>query len=142
MRPARKRNPAEVLLTALAQDDLESRLAEALPWLLLRYSDMDQQWLVVQARLLNLSNRLGFVVTLSKEVLVNRGENNSTRYQSLLQLENQLRASRLDREDTLCQVSLSSSEQNWLRQTRPPAAAAWHLLTDWRPHHLQYATYV
>src|SRR3989338_3196143 len=32
------KNPGEVLLTALAQDDLEPRLVEALPWLLLRDS--------------------------------------------------------------------------------------------------------
>lgn len=140
MRPGRKRNPAEVLLTALMQDDLESRLAEALPWLLLRYSDMDQKWLLAQARLRNLSNRLGFIVTLAKGVLVNRGENSSTRYQTLLQLADQLQQGRLDREDTLCQASLSGSERDWLRQTRPPEAAAWHLLTDWRPEHLQYAS--
>ena len=32
------KNPGEVLLVALAQDDLEARLVEALPWLMLRYS--------------------------------------------------------------------------------------------------------
>ncbi len=34
LRATKKRNPAEVLLTALAQENLESRLTEALPWLL------------------------------------------------------------------------------------------------------------
>ena len=33
----RSKNPGEVLLTALAQENLEGRAAEALPWLLLRY---------------------------------------------------------------------------------------------------------
>ena len=32
MRGGHKRNPAELLLTALAQENLESRLVEALPW--------------------------------------------------------------------------------------------------------------
>lgn len=61
------RNPAEVLLTALAQDDLEARLFEALPWLLLKYWDMDRVWLARQSRVHDLQNRLGFVVTLARE---------------------------------------------------------------------------
>jgi transcriptional regulator with XRE-family HTH domain len=139
LRSARKRNPAEVLLTALAQDDLESRLVEALPWLLLHYADMKREWLVEQARLRNLSNRLGFVVALAKETAARTGETTSMRYQALDQLEAQLRESRLDKEDTLCQSYLSQREREWLKETRPPGATYWHLLTDWRPEHLQYA---
>ena len=138
LHPARKRNPAEVLLTALAQDDLESRLAEALPWLLLRYTDMNEEWLVERARLRNLSNRLGFVVSLAKGVVARMGDTVSTRYQTLDRLEAQLRESRLDKEDTLCQSSLSHREREWLKEARPEEAAYWHLLTDWRPEHLQY----
>ena len=63
----RKRNPGEVLLTALAQDHLEARLAEALPWLLVRYWDTDPNWLVEQAKLHDLQNRTGFVVTLARQ---------------------------------------------------------------------------
>ena len=134
-----KRNPAAVLLTALSQDDLECRLTEALPWLLLSYPDMNREWLVEQARVRNLSNRLGFVVTLAKEASARMGDNTSVRYQALEQLEAQLRESRLDKEDTLCQSSLSQREREWLRETRPAEAEYWHLLTDWRPEHLQYA---
>jgi transcriptional regulator with XRE-family HTH domain len=36
-----KANPAGVLLEALLQEDLEVRLAEALPWVVLTYPDMD-----------------------------------------------------------------------------------------------------
>ncbi len=43
------KNPGEVLLAALAQDDLESRLVEALPWLGLRYS-LDWAWVVREAK--------------------------------------------------------------------------------------------
>ena len=38
--PGVTRNPVEVLLRALAFDDLDPRLAEALPWLLLRFEDL------------------------------------------------------------------------------------------------------
>src|SRR5215469_560571 len=44
----REKNPAEVLVGALAQDSLESRVVESLPWLLLEYWDMDFAWLVKQ----------------------------------------------------------------------------------------------
>jgi|HubBroStandDraft_2_1064218.scaffolds.fasta_scaffold127852_2 transcriptional regulator with XRE-family HTH domain len=143
MRGAWKRNPVQVLLDALAQDNLEARLTEALPWLLTNYGNMsgtNRAWLVEQARLRNLTNRLGFVVTLAKEVLSRSGETTSERYNSLVQLETELKESRLDKEETLCQSLLSMREQQWLRETRPEAAAFWHLLTDWRPEHLQYGT--
>lgn len=142
MRAAWKRNPVQVLLDALSQSTLEARVTEALPWLLTNYanmSDTNRDWLLEQARVRNLTNRLGFVVTLAKQVLARKGETTSERYNSLSLLESMLMESRLDREDTLCQ-SLSQTEQQWLRQTRPQEAAMWHLLTDWRPEHLQYAT--
>ena len=138
LRGAQKRNPAEVLVTALAQDDLESRVTEALPWLLLRYQEMNSDWLLQQARLHNLSNRLGFVVALAKAV-ANAAETTAMRYAPLNELEARLQESRLDKEDTLCQSLLSQREREWLRETRPPEAAYWHLITDWRPEHLQYA---
>lgn len=142
LRSARKRNPAEVLLVALAQDNLEARVIEALPWLLLQYgemSDSNKRWLLDEARLRSLTNRLGFVVTLAREVAARSGDISSQRYQSLVKLENQLLQSRLDREDTLCQSSLSLNEREWLKGARSQAAVNWHLLTDWRPEHLQYA---
>jgi len=142
LRPLRKRNPAEVLLTALAQANLESRLAEALPWLMLNYSEMTdvcREWLLDQCRLRNLTNRLGFVVSTAKQVLENRGETTSQRYRRLAQMEQQLFPSRLAEEDTLCQASLSHSERAWLMENRPETARTWNVLTDWKPEHLQYA---
>jgi transcriptional regulator with XRE-family HTH domain len=142
MRAAWKRNPVQVLLDALAQDNLEARLVEALPWLLTNYGNMSEAtraWLVQQARLRDLTNRLGFVVTLAKAVLLRKGETASECYSSLALLETKLSECRLAKEDTLCQ-SLSATEEQWLRGTRPQEAAFWHLLTDWRPEHLQYAT--
>ncbi len=58
-----KKNPAEVLLAALVQEELDPRVVEALPWLLLKYWDMSPSWLGEQAKLHDLQNRLGFVVT-------------------------------------------------------------------------------
>lgn len=140
MRAGWKRNPAELLVSALAQPDLDPRLTEALPWVLLRYAaELDRNWLVEQARLHKLSNRLGYVVHLAKRVLETRGSVDSATYRALDSLENDLRTSRFDVEDTLCQSRLSQTERDWLRETRPQEAEYWHLLTDWRPEHLQYA---
>jgi transcriptional regulator with XRE-family HTH domain len=134
----RRSNPAPVLLAALATADLQSRLFEALPWLLLHYSDMDREWLVTQARLRNLSNRLGFVVTLAKKVCEQRRDTSSIVYCNLKALETDLQQSRLDREEAFGKSSISAQEIEWLKRHRSPEAAYWHVLSDWKPEYLQY----
>jgi hypothetical protein len=136
----KKENPAVVVLSALAQDHLKARLAEALPWILIRYgADMDATWLVQQARLRNLPNKLGFVADLALRALERRNETGSWRYSALSTLRETLTRSRLDVEDTLCETSVSLKEREWLRQARSSDAEFWHLLTNWQPEHLQYA---
>jgi transcriptional regulator with XRE-family HTH domain len=132
------KNPGEVLLAALARPDLDSRVAEALPWLLLNYPDLESDWLVKQARLLNLTNRLGFVVDLARLVDERNNRTDSSRYRALSRLADSLRLSRLDVEDTLGQESLTNTERNWLRANRSQEAQFWHLLSDWRPEFLQF----
>jgi hypothetical protein len=134
----RERNPAEVLLEALKQDGLESRVVEALPWLLLHYWDMDLAWLVRQARLNNLQNRLGFVASLAKQVSKRSAPVNENRDQALEELGNMLEESRLVREDTFVKRVNTDVEREWLRQNRSEEAKHWNLLTNWRPEHLQY----
>ena len=59
-------NPADFLLLALSQNNLDARTAEGLPWVVAKYPDMDSQWLVQNARTKGLQNRLGFAVTLAQ----------------------------------------------------------------------------
>ena len=142
LRPLRRKNPAEVLVSALRNDNLEARLAEALPWLLLQYGTMDEklkEWMVKEARLRGLTNRLGFAVTLARQVAERKGDTQSDTYNSLVGLERELYRSRLAEEDTFCQDQLSERQRAWLRETRPEAAKRWNLLTNWRPEHLRYA---
>src|SRR6266478_1968155 len=68
LRARTRRNPAEVLLTALNATDLDSRVTEGLPWLALAYPEMDWDWMVQNAKLLDRQNRLGFVVTLASQL--------------------------------------------------------------------------
>ncbi len=132
----KSKNPGEVLLAALAQDELEARLVEALPWLLLKYWEVDRNWLAREARLRDLQNRLGFVVSLARR-LAERAQG-ERRVQALRELEAELERSRLAREDTLCQASLPEPERQWLVETRPEDAKRWNVLTDWTVETLPY----
>jgi hypothetical protein len=137
LRRGPRRNPAAVLLAALGADELEVRIAEALPWLVVHYADLDWQWLVRQAKQRDLQNRLGFVVTLGRRVAEKQSREAALR--SLYRVEEALRRARLVREDTLCQQALSDAERQWLRRTRPADARYWNLLTDLESEHLPYA---
>jgi len=86
-----QKNPAEVLLTALAQEKLEARVAEALPWVAMQYAHSKSKWLVAQARKLNLQNRLGFVVSLALEVAERTAEHDRGNVQSLRELRSNTR---------------------------------------------------
>ncbi len=134
------KNPGEVLLAALSQPNLESRVAEALPWVLLKYSELDTGWLVTEARLLNLTNRLGFVVDLARGVAARNGDTASPSYVALTRLADALRASRLAAEDTFGQKFVSEVERHWVEANRSPEARFWNVLTDWRPESLQYTS--
>ena len=122
-----KKNPAAVLLGAILENDVEVRVIEALPWLVVEYSDLDWQWLMREARLRDAQNRLGFLVALARQVAEKLG--NSLATGTLRQVEEDLDRSRLVREDTLCRASLSDAERRWLRQRRSPTAHYWNLLT-------------
>jgi len=133
----RPKNPGEVLLTALGQDDLEPRLVEALPWLVLRYWTLDWDWVVREAKVRDLQNRLGFVVSLAR-ALADRADDDR-RARALADLESQLDRSRLAREDTLCRASLTAPERRWLADNRSEGAQHWNLLTDWTADALRYS---
>ena len=133
----RSKNPAEVLLAALAQESLEGRAAEALPWLLLQYWRMDFRWLVVEAKKFDLQNRLGFVASLARQLSARTAE--AERTQALAQLEAWLDRSRLAREDYFYRPPRNEGERRWLAQNRTEAAQYWNLLSDLRPEHLHYA---
>jgi len=130
-------NPAELLLSALRHDDLEMRITEALPWVALTYPEMDWDWLVPRAKVSDIQNRLGFIVTLARELAQKRDDEPSAA--TLLEQERRLGRSLLSREDTLCRESMGDPERSWLRHHRPVDAARWHLLTSLTTGALPYA---
>ena len=131
-----KRNPAEVLLTALSAEDLDSRLVEALPWLAARYADIDWKETIKLAKINDLQNRLGFVVNVARRLT--ERINNTKKANVLRQAEETLSFSRLYREDTLCRASMTEAERKWLTTNRSAEAKFWRLLTDLAPEHLDY----
>ena len=135
--PGRPQNPATILLAAMAASDVEVRVIEAMPWLAVEYNNLDWEWLVREAKVRDVQNRLGFVVTLARQVAEKRGDGPTA--ERLHEISEILDRARLVREDTLCQVQLSDAERRWLRQTRPAEASHWNLLTDLAVQLLPYA---
>lgn len=130
-------NPATILLAAIASSNVEVRVLEALPWLAVEHSNLDWEWLMRESKIRDLQNRLGFVVTLARQVAEKCG--NTAAACRLREVEGILDRARLVREDTLCQDSLSDAERRWLRRTRPREADHWNLLTDLKAETLPYA---
>jgi transcriptional regulator with XRE-family HTH domain len=129
-------NPARLLFLALDQDDLDRRVVEALPWLAYRYPEMDWEWLTREVKLNDRQNRLGFVVDLAEEFAEKAGD--VSRKKSLSQTKAVIERSRLAREDTLSNKSMTQAERKWLRRNRPSKARHWNLLTDLDVRHLAY----
>lgn len=132
-------NPAEVLVAALTKDDLESRVAEALPWLVLAYSNMNWTFVVEQAKLHDVQNRLGFVLTLARELAERSQNNNSAAAVQLSAVESRLQNSVLLRKQTFCSEHMSQAERRWLETRSTPEARRWNVLSDLSPEHLSHA---
>ena len=135
---APRKNPHQVLLEALAQPNLEARIVEALPWLMVRHAEADTQWLEDHAKLADVQNRLGFLATMARR-LTESDPKREAEAQALVRLEERLHRSRLAREDTLCRESLTGAERRWLRRNRSEEARRWNLLTGWMPEHFRHA---
>jgi transcriptional regulator with XRE-family HTH domain len=132
-------NPAALVFDAIVQRDLEVRLTEALPWVLGTYPDLNWSWLMDQARLRDVQNRLGFLVGMATELGAARG-NFSSALATLSTVGQKLEHSRLVREDTLCRESMPLAERRWLDSNRSPLARHWNLLTGLTLDQLSYAT--
>ena len=68
LRNRRPLNPADLLLRALRASDVDARVVEALPWVLLKYPDLDWAWLLREAKVDDLQNRLGFLVSVARQL--------------------------------------------------------------------------
>lgn len=121
----RRLNPAEVLLRTLRADVLDARVVQALPWVLLRYPNMNWDWLVREAKQHDLQNRLGFVVSLARALA--EAEGNTHAATTLCKWERELEPSRLLKTDSF--LSATQAEERWLRDNRSPEARHWNVLS-------------
>jgi transcriptional regulator with XRE-family HTH domain len=132
-------NPAEVVLSAVVKRDMDTRLVEALPWVLSTYTDLNWEWLRDHAKLQNAQNRLGYVVLLAEQTARALKKQDAVRV--LARWEKQLDGARLAKEGTLCRDSMPERERTWLRENRPEAAVHWSLLTSLTAEQLPYAAH-
>jgi transcriptional regulator with XRE-family HTH domain len=127
-------NPATVLMSALAEDELDSRIVEALPWLVFNYSDMDWARVINSAKLSDAQNRLGFLLSLAFDLAKrSKDENKTILFKELLST---LDSSRLVQNDSFRRKSLTDSEKAWLRKNRPKNARHWRVLSNLSSRHL------
>jgi transcriptional regulator with XRE-family HTH domain len=118
VRPAPE--PAVVLLNALSQPTVDARVTEALPWLAREYADsLDWAWLVQQAKLRNLQNRLGFLVQLS----------NPAAEPGMQEALDELDDARLLAEATFCWDEMPDPTRKWMREHRSPDAEHWNVVS-------------
>ena len=126
LRHRRPLNPADLLLRALRASDVDARVVEALPWVLLKYPDLDWAWLLREAKADDLQNRLGFLVSVARQLAELRGETGTAN--RLAEQEHTLEGSRLQREGAF-RESLTAAERRWFRENRPPHATHWNMLS-------------
>jgi transcriptional regulator with XRE-family HTH domain len=131
-----KWNPAQLLVKALSEHDLDRRVVEALPWLVLHYSEMNWDWVRREAKLLDLQNRLGFTLALAGKLAVKKQQLDVAN--RLEQQEKALGGSLLAKEDTYCYDGMTQSERRWLQTRRSPDATTWHVLSDLEPAYLRH----
>ncbi len=111
--------PDVLMVSVLAMPDADARIVEALPWVVRECSDrMNFAWLVRQAKLRNLQNRVGFVLQLAEGTSV-----------GVAKAVAELERARLLQEDTLCWDSMRPKTRSVLRERRSELAAHWNVVT-------------
>lgn len=137
---AAPRNPAALIVSILKPRQVAPAVMAAVPWVLLRYPEIDTRWLVDQARLNNLQNRLGFLTGLAYEIADARrasGGVDESHVRTLASLRGELEESRLAKEDTLARV-LTPAERQFFEEHRSAHARHWNLLTGLTIAQLSY----
>ena len=125
------KNPAAVIVSILRRAQVAPSVMAAIPWVLLHFPGINTRWLVDQARLNNLQNRLGFLTDLAfaaAESRIAAGRIDDTHLDALKQMRAELEESRLAKDDTLAR-QLTPAERQFFEEHRTAAARHWNLLT-------------
>lgn len=138
LRRGRRLNPAEVLLAVLRMDDVDARVVEALPWLVVRYADLNWDLVVRCVKQDDGQNRLGFLLTLGKGLA--ESVHNAKATTVLGEWARKLEKSRLQEDDSFSRRALTNAEVNWLRLHRSPEAKRWNVLSTLSVETLSHAS--
>jgi transcriptional regulator with XRE-family HTH domain len=133
----RPENPAAILIWALAAHNLEPRLVESLPWILLNFHDLDTTWLIRESKIRDIQNRLGFIVSMAYEIAT-KNTGYCERTNPLTALLDTLNRSRLVHQDTLCEEGITPRIRKALLQSQSIAAEHWGIVTRWKAEHFKY----
>lgn len=136
LKKTEKVNPAVVLISTLQKDDIDSRIVEALPWLIYNFSEMNWMHIINSAKLDDAQNRLGFLISLALDLALN--SNDETRTRLFKELLLNLERSKLVYEDSFRRSSLTEPEKKWLKKNRPRPARHWRVLSNLSADHLVY----
>ena len=128
LRKAAQMNPAQILFSALKKDDLDSRIAESLPWLVYTFHELDWDELTKYIKIFDLQNRLGFVVSLARQMA--EKVKDDRKIAVLSAVETNLEKSRLFKEDVLSNESITNTERVFLKTNRSRQAKFWRVLSD------------
>jgi transcriptional regulator with XRE-family HTH domain len=129
------KNPLEVLFLSLKTENLESRLVEALPWLVFTFSDLDWETLFKLVKINDLQNKLGFVISLARKSAERLKDRSKMEF--LCKKELELSNSRLFQEAVFSQ-NLTETEKKWLKNNRSKDAKFWRVLSDLEIKHFDY----
>lgn len=134
------KNPAAVIVAILKRRQVAPAVMAAIPWVLLQFPQINTVWLVEQARLNNLQNRLGFLTDLAYDFAASWTAAGRFDEAYLIRLEamrGKLEESRLAREDTLARP-LTQAERQFFEEHRSETARHWNLLTGLTKEHLPH----
>lgn len=134
LKKTKKVNPAVILLIALETDDIDSRVIEALPWLIFNFPEMDWVRVICDAKVTDAQNRLGFLLSLAFQAARRtKSESKTSLFKDLL---GSLEKSRLMHNDSFRRESLTETEKEWLKKYRTKGACRWRMLSNLSAKHL------
>jgi hypothetical protein len=112
---------SRLLLWGLSAGDMDARVCQGLIYLARTCATRIRwDWLMAQAKLRNLQNRLGFLVDLA----IHPGEPGG-----LARVRDELANARLLAESTFCWDSMPAAVRKWMQDNRPEKAAYWNVLS-------------
>ena len=134
-------DPTELVRWAVAQDVLNTRITEALPWVLAAYaSRIDWKHSISDAQEQSVQNRLGYLVHLALELVNSKSSLSHPEARRLLKESLlKLQTVRHCQEQTLMNEEIGPVMRSWVLGNRPQEAAEWHVLTTITTSDLQHA---